>query len=107
MTRLIIILTSLLLLNSCADYVNVKVEDKERISTINDSYYLIFTDKGVFKNDDNVFFLKFNSSDLYGKLKIGDCFSLKKRFWRLKIFSMYENIMEAEKIQCSSNKAFN
>lgn len=101
MKKNLVILT-LVLLTSCADYIDVKIEEKERINKRDESYYLIFTDKGVFKNDDNWFFFKFNSSDIYGKIHVGKCYSLKKRFWRIRIFSMYENIMKAREINCDT-----
>ena len=46
----------------------VKVTDKERV-TGEGSKYLIFTNKGVFEITDQLFFGKFNSSDIYGSIK--------------------------------------
>jgi len=100
MKNKIIIITTLLMLSSCAEYEVVKIEDKERVNKMDSSYYLIFTDKEVFKNEDSLLFLKFNSSDIYGKLKRGKCYELKVRFWRVPLLSMYQNIMKFKEVKC-------
>jgi hypothetical protein len=75
----------------------VRIDDKERITEvyngISDSYYLVFSDKGVFKNADSILFFKFNSSDIQGRLKKGACYEIETRFWRINFLSMYKNIM--------------
>ena len=86
---------------SCADYTNIKVESKERVNDKDESYYLIFTDKGVYKNADNLMFFKFNSSDIYNDLRVGRCYSIKKRFWRFRVLSIYENIMSVKEVDCN------
>ena len=78
------------------DNVNdVYIKDKERIVQSESSYYLVYTDKGVFKNTDNIYFLKFGSSDLYNELEVGTTCDLKVNWFRVPFFSMYENILEA------------
>ena len=49
--------------------ISITVEDKERISnrSSDSSKYLIFTKNEVFENTDELFYLKFNSSDIYQK----------------------------------------
>lgn len=78
---------------------NVLVKDKQ-ISTETDkkthdvkSTYLIFTDHGVFRNDDAGWFAKFDSSDFYGNLDVGKRYDLKVYGWRIAILTMYPNIV--------------
>ena len=77
----------------------VIISDKQ-ISTETDkdtgtvvSTYLIYTNQGVFRNDDARWFLKFDSSDFYGNLEKGKAYNLKVYGWRIPIFSMYPNIV--------------
>lgn len=85
---------------------DVLIKDKQ-ISTESDSKnggkvvstYLIFTDHGVFRNDDAVWFAKFNSSDFYGDLDIGKHYRLKVYGWRISILSMYPNIVRMKEIE--------
>lgn len=62
------------------------------------STYLIYTDQGVFRNDDAGWFVKFNSSDVYGNLDKGKHYRMKVYGWRIPIFSMYPNIVRAEQV---------
>lgn len=57
------------------------------------SYYLVFTDKGVFRIEDQLFFGKFNSSDLYGELELGKTYQITTTGFRNGFFSMYPNIV--------------
>jgi hypothetical protein len=93
---------------SCATYQNSQktmtftVEDKERITDCDgngscDSYYLVFTNQGVFKNDDSVTFGKFRSSDLQGRLKRGQTYTCLVAGWRVGLLSMYPNIIRCER----------
>lgn len=75
----------------------VTITDKERVVSDNESKYLIFTENLVMKNTDSWLFLKFNSSDIYGKLKIGETYKIKKAGWRNKFLSWYPNIISVEK----------
>ena len=79
------------------DEVTFTVSDKERVITEDDSYYLVFTDKGVFKNADAYWQLKFSSSTLQGKLVNGETFTCTKNFWRVPFFSWYENLITCTK----------
>lgn len=59
------------------------------------SYYLIYTDKEVFKIDDSLILGRFNSSDIYSMMKKG-------KYYRIKTFgvlSMYQNIIEVEALE--------
>ena len=63
------------------------------------STYLIFTDHGVFRNDDAGWFAKFNSSDFYGNLDTGKQYNLKVYGWRMSLFTMYPNIVRMEEVR--------
>lgn len=75
------------------------VEDKERIVSQESSYYLVFTDNGVYKNTDSLLQLKFNSSDLQGQLKRGKTYTCTKNYWRVPFLSMYENLLECKEVK--------
>ena len=82
------------------EYYVVTIEEKERIVTGSgediSSKYLVFTDKKVFQNTDALFHLKFSSSDLQGRLKVGRTYKLKTYGWRIPFLSTYENIVSIE-----------
>lgn len=99
---LLIISPIVLSYTSVKEYNNVVIQDKERITKSDgdggvDSYYLVYTNKGVFKNEDSFVQFKFNSSDYQGKLKKGETYNIKVNWFRVPVFSMYENILEIEK----------
>lgn len=78
----------------------VTITDKE----VKNGTYLIFgdTDDGqsiVFENTDTVLRLKFNSSDIHGKLKVGTKYHIKAVGYRIPWLSMYQNIIEIDKIE--------
>lgn len=75
--------------------IETTIQSKERINDGFTSKYLIFTEKEVFQNSDTWAFLKFNSSDVYGKLKEGATCQLKVNGFRVPFFSMYRNIISA------------
>ena len=79
---------------------NVLIKDKQ-VTTETDketgkvvSTYLIFTDHGVYRNDDALWHIKYNSSDVYGMLDKGGLYNVKVYGWRIPIFSMYPNIVK-------------
>jgi hypothetical protein len=89
---------------------NVLVKDKQ-ITTESakkggkvQSTYLIFTDHGVFRNDDAGWFVKYNSSDVYGNLDVGKRYRFKVYGWRIPIFSMYPNLVKAEEVKAGEGK---
>ena len=88
----------------------VLIKDKQ-ISTETDkktqdvkSTYLIFTDHGVFRNDDAGWFAKFDSSDFYGNLDVGKRYDLKVYGWRIAILTMYPNIVRMKPAQPEAAK---
>jgi len=105
MKKLLLTSSLILLLTSCnAENITIKVKNSERITQVSkgssSGYYLIFTDKGVFKNGDNLLVLKFNSSDIQNKIEKDSCYQIKTRFWRIPFLSMYKNIMSLKKTEC-------
>lgn len=75
---------------------NVKITGKERITTKDDSKYLIYTENEVFENTDSILHWKFNSSDFYGKFREGQVCTLSVTGVRNPLFSMYRNIVAME-----------
>ncbi len=61
--------------------------------------YLVFTDDQTYKNVDSPAYLKFNSSDLQGKLIMTGKFRIEYYGFRIPITSTYKNIIKAEKIE--------
>lgn len=64
--------------------------------------YLVFTDEGVFRNEDTIFYAKCNSSDVQNKFEKGKCYRAKVYGIRFGCGSHYKNIVSAEEIPCSS-----
>lgn len=57
--------------------------------------YLIFTENsGVMECTDSWLDWKFDSSDFYGKLRVGETYSVTTRGWRVPFLSWYPNIVE-------------
>lgn len=76
---------------------DVKVTDKTVKNSNDHSTYLIFTetDDGkvrVFKDTDSVLRGKFNSSDIYGEIKVGKKYHFETYGLRIPFLSRYENI---------------
>jgi hypothetical protein len=89
---------------------NVLVKEKQ-VSTESDketglviSTYLIFTDAGVFRNDDSFWHFKYNSSDVYGLLDNGKRYNLKVYGWRIPILTMYPNIVKVTEVKEGEKK---
>lgn len=84
---------------STSEEVTFTVTDKERVTNSNDSStYLIFTDKGTFKNIDTIWYWKWNSSDLYGNIEKGKTYKAKVYGFRFGLLSWYENIVEVTEL---------
>jgi hypothetical protein len=80
--------------------ITAKVEGKERITeqsgnTVN-SFYLVYTDKGTFKLEDDMFRGNFYSSDVYGKIKQDSTYTFKTSGYRIGWMSSYPNIIEVK-----------
>lgn len=61
--------------------------------------YLIFTDAGTFQISDAVFgTVRFDSSDVYGRIEEGHTYMITSYGWRLPFFSTYPNIEKIEEV---------
>jgi hypothetical protein len=109
MTKSILILVVAMIVGGIAfeisSYTNVntfeaKVEGKERITEKSgdniESFYLVYTDKGTFKLEDDIFRGNFYSSDVYGKLKQDSTYKFKTSGYRIGFISSYPNIIEVK-----------
>lgn len=90
--------------------VTILVKEKERITTGSgknlSSKYLVYSDlvnstgekigEEVFQNTDALWSVKFNSSDIQGRLEKGRVFKVKVYGWRISLFSSYRNIVGIE-----------
>lgn len=70
------------------------VSEKQVIPRKEGFSYLIFTDKGVLKNDDAMMSFKWNSSDVQNSIKVGGTYRFKTYGWRVPALSWYSNILE-------------
>lgn len=81
--------------------IKTKVLDKERITTSDNgqisSYYLIFTDAGPLKLEDELFYGNFNSSDWYGQLHKDSTYTFHTIGFRIGLLSEYPNIIKFKK----------
>lgn len=80
------------------DHVTLRVTDKTVKRKDDHDQYLIFTDKGVYKDTDSLWMLKFNSSDVYGKLMEGHTYDCEVNGFRIPLFSHYKNIIDCEEV---------
>lgn len=59
--------------------------------------YLVFTDHGVYQDTDNLFQAKFDSSDLWNKLRVGVRYTCTYTGWRLPLLSSYRNLIDCHR----------
>lgn len=80
--------------------ITAKVEGKERITQKSgdniESFYLVYTDKGTLKLEDDLFRGNFYSSDVYGKLRQDSTYTFKTSGYRIGWMSEYPNIIEVK-----------
>lgn len=81
------------------DSTTFTVTEKERVVTSEDSYYLVFNGVDAFKNSDDLWQLKFNSSTLHSQLQVGKTYTCDKNFWRVPLLSMYENLLSCKEVK--------
>ena len=77
----------------------ITITDKERVNVENNSKYLVFgkTSSGevvVLENTDTFIRGKFNSSNIYGQIEIGQTYTFTVIGFRFPLFSAYENIIK-------------
>lgn len=78
--------------------VTATVNRTESVNSGKGHKYLVFTDVGVFENTDSLWFGKWDSSDVYNSLAVGGTYRFEVVGWRMPFFSMYQNIIAAEKV---------
>lgn len=58
--------------------------------------YLIFTGSEVFEITDTILFFRWNSSDLYRYLTVGNTYNCRVAGWRIPFLSSYRNLIDCE-----------
>lgn len=82
------------------DTVTITIEDKAiKRHGDSDDKYLIYTDKGTFEITDSLAYWRWDSSDLYGELKIGHTYNCTVCGLRIPILTSYKNIISAEEAE--------
>ena len=81
--------------------VTAKVTGKERIIKSDgdgniESFYLVYTDKGTMKLEDDVLRGNWYSSDVYGHLREDVTYTFTTSGYRFGLFSSYPNIIEVK-----------
>lgn len=82
------------------DQTEIQVEEKT-LAAGSGSKYLVYTEGGVYENTDSWTFWKWDSSDLHGELKEGNCYHIEHAGWRVPFMSWYKNILGANEIECN------
>ena len=84
---------------STVRYETVTITEKERVANGKTAQYQVWTEKdGVYTVKDDLLQGKFNAADTYGQLKAGNAYKVKVNGFRVGLFSMFPNILEAEKV---------
>ena len=108
--NIIIALVIILILGFTIYCVTIEYQNGETIEiTVKDKYvkrngesdlYLVATEEGeTYKIEDLFFKGKFNSTDLYNKLDIGEKYKVEVTGVRIPIFSMYKNLNKIEPVE--------
>lgn len=85
------------------DYSNVEqttiqVKDKYvKYKISSDKYIVIDSNNNAYQITDLLFIWKFNSTDIYNLLEIGQTYKITTSGYRIRIFSSYPNINKVEK----------
>lgn len=82
----------------------ITITKEERIDKGRNHYYLVWgidenENDVVYKIDDVILLGRWNSSDIYGELKVGKTYSIKYDGIRFGLFSWYKNIYEIEEVK--------
>ncbi len=77
--------------------ITTTVTDKgvKRHGKSNDKY-LVYTNDGTYEITDSLFWPRFDSSDLYGYIEVGQTYEFTVAGYRVPLFTMYPNIYEAK-----------
>lgn len=81
-----------------------EVLDKDRVCKGNGNggstcEYLVFTEFETFKVADSWMLGRFDSSNVYGRIREGETYEFRVRGWRMPFFSQYQNIVEATPVK--------
>ena len=74
--------------------VTITVTDKAIKRYDKSDKYIIFADEETFEITDDFLLGRFNSSDDYGSLKVGETYTVTVNGWRVPFLSWYRNIIE-------------
>lgn len=74
--------------------VTITVTDKAIKRYDESDKYIIYTDNETFEITDEFLLGRFNSSDDYGRLKVGETYTVTVNGWRVPFLSWYRNIIE-------------
>lgn len=74
--------------------IDITIDDKWVKYQNNKQKYLIASEFETFENVDTLLFMKFDSSDVYRQLKVGETYKVKVVGWRIGLFSSYRNIIK-------------
>ena len=82
--------------------IRTKVVGKERITNSNsngqvESFYLIYTEAGTLKLEDELLYGNFNSSDWYGQIRQDSTYTFETVGYRIGYLSEYPNIVKFSK----------
>lgn len=99
-----IVLIGLLVFVVLKDYQNEEmikctIEDKWIKRNGKDDIYLVQCDNEVYQITDLMFKGKFDSSDIYANLKVGNTYKITTTGYRFEYLSMYKNINEYELVK--------
>lgn len=99
-----IIMVILITIPLCKSYYGVKtytviVTDKDVQNNRKKSKYLVFTkledgETKTFSIEDSLAKWRWNSSDVYAEIEVGQTYQIEVIGWRIPIMSKYENIMK-------------
>ena len=64
---------------------------------------LVTTDNECFVNDENLYFNKFNTRDIFNKMKVGGTYKIKYYGWRCGYTSSFPNILSVEQVVNETN----
>lgn len=87
------------------EWLEAKVDSKERTCfKSTDCRYMVYTDKENFEITDQLFGRK-NSSDVYGKIKVGNTYKFHVIGYRNPTYTKFRNITEINEIKVTGTTA--
>ena len=82
------------------DNITITITDKDiKRSGSEDDKYLIYTDNGTYEITDTIAYWRWDSSDLYGSIQVGETYNCTVAGWRIPLLSEYQNIITADKVK--------